>query len=202
MKNKGMMIGCAIGGVILLALAMLFFWGMSTYNNMVSQDQAVMQQWSQVENQYQRRADLIPNLVNTVKGYADFEKEVLSQVTEARAKVSQFNITPEVLNDPQAFAKFQSLQGELSGALSRLLVTVENYPQLKANENFLQLQAQLEGTENRISVERKKFNEVVQQYNTTIKRFPASMLAGIFGFSEKQYFKAIQGAETPPKVEF
>lgn len=202
MKNKGMMIGCAIGGVILLALAMLFFWGMNSYNNMVSQDQAVMQQWSQVENQYQRRADLIPNLVNTVKGYADFEKEVLTQVTEARAKVSQFNITPEVLNDPQAFAKFQSLQGELSGALSRLLVTVENYPQLKANENFLQLQAQLEGTENRISVERKKFNEVVQQYNTTIKRFPASMLAGIFGFSEKQYFKAIQGAETPPKVEF
>jgi len=197
-----MMIGCAIGGVILLALAMLFFWGMSTYNNMVSQDQAVMQQWSQVENQYQRRADLIPNLVNTVKGYADFEKEVLTQVTEARAKVSQFNITPEVLNDPQAFAKFQSLQGELSGALSRLLVTVENYPQLKANENFLQLQAQLEGTENRISVERKKFNEVVQQYNTTIKRFPASMLAGIFGFGEKQYFKAIQGADTPPKVEF
>ncbi|MDY0083564.1 MAG: LemA family protein [Ignavibacteriaceae bacterium] len=202
MKNKGMVIGCAIGGVILLALAMLFFWGMNSYNNMVSQDQAVMQQWSQVENQYQRRADLIPNLVNTVKGYADFEKEVLTQVTEARAKVSQFNITPEVLNDPQAFAKFQSLQGELSGALSRLLVTVENYPQLKANENFLQLQAQLEGTENRISVERKKFNEVVQQYNTTIKRFPASMLAGIFGFSEKQYFKAIQGAETPPKVEF
>lgn len=197
-----MMIGCAIGGVILLALAMLFFWGMSTYNNMVAQDQAVMQQWSQVENQYQRRADLIPNLVNTVKGYADFEKEVLTQVTEARSKVSQFNITPEVLNDPQAFAKFQSLQGELSSALSRLLVTVENYPQLKANENFLQLQAQLEGTENRISVERKKFNEVVQQYNTTIKRFPASMLAGIFGFGEKQYFKAIQGAETPPKVEF
>lgn len=202
MKNKGMMIGCAIGGVILLALAMLFFWGMSTYNNMVAQDQAVMQQWSQVENQYQRRADLIPNLVNTVKGYADFEKEVLTQVTEARSKVSQFNITPEVLNDPQAFAKFQSLQGELSSALSRLLVTVENYPQLKANENFLQLQAQLEGIENRISVERKKFNEVVQQYNTTIKRFPASMLAGIFGFGEKQYFKAIQGAETPPKVEF
>lgn len=202
MKNKGMMIGCAIGGVILLALAMLFFWGMSTYNNMVAQDQAVMQQWSQVENQYQRRADLIPNLVNTVKGYADFEKEVLTQVTEARSKVSQFNITPEVLNNPQAFAKFQSLQGELSSALSRLLVTVENYPQLKANENFLQLQAQLEGTENRISVERKKFNEVVQQYNTTIKRFPASMLAGIFGFGEKQYFKAIQGAETPPKVEF
>lgn len=202
MKNKGMVIGCAIGAVILLVVALLVFWGIGSYNNMVSLDQAVNQQWSQVENQYQRRADLIPNLVNTVKGYADFEKDVLTKVTEARAKVSQFNITPEVLNDPQAFAKFQSLQGELSGALSRLLVTVENYPQLKANENFLQLQAQLEGTENRISVERKKFNEVVQTYNTTIKRFPASMLAGMFGFKEKQYFKAIQGAETPPKVEF
>lgn len=202
MKNKGMMIGCAIGVVVLLALGMLVAWGVSSYNNMVSLDQEVIKQWSQVENQYQRRADLIPNLVNTVKGYADFEKEVLTKVTEARARVSQFNITPEVLNDPQAFAKFQSLQGELSGALSRLLVTVENYPQLKANENFLQLQAQLEGTENRISVERKKFNEVVQSYNTTIKRFPASMLAGMFGFGEKQYFKAIQGADTPPKVEF
>ena len=202
MKNKGMMIGCAIGVVVLLGVALLVSWGISSYNNMVSLDQAVIQQWAQVENQYQRRADLIPNLVNTVKSYADFEKDVLTKVTEARAKVSQFNITPEVLNDPQAFAKFQSLQGELSGALSRLLVTVENYPQLKANENFLQLQAQLEGTENRISVERKKFNEVVQQYNTMIKRFPASMLAGMFGFGEKQYFKAIQGADTPPKVEF
>ncbi|MBP9119799.1 MAG: LemA family protein [Ignavibacterium sp.] len=202
MKNKGMMIGCAIGAVVLLAVGMLVIWGISSYNNMVSLDQAVIQSWAQVENQYQRRADLIPNLVNTVKGYADFEKEVLTKVTEARARVSQFNVTPEVLNDPQAFAKFQSLQGELSGALSRLLVTVENYPQLKANENFLQLQAQLEGTENRISVERKKFNEVVQSYNTTIKRFPASMMAGMFGFGEKQYFKAIQGAETPPKVEF
>jgi len=202
MKNKGMLIGCAIGAVVLLAVGMLVVWGISSYNNMISLDQAVVQQWSQVENQYQRRADLIPNLVNTVKGYADFEKDVLTKVTEARARVSQFNITPELLNDPQAFAKFQSLQGELSGALSRLLVTVENYPQLKANENFLQLQAQLEGTENRISVERKKFNEVVLSYNTTIKRFPASMLAGMFGFGEKQYFKAIQGADTPPKVEF
>jgi len=202
MKNKGMMIGCAIGGVILLAVAMLVSWGISSYNGMVALDQSVTQQWAQVENQYQRRADLIPNLVNTVKGYADFEKDVLTKVTEARAKVSQFNITPELLNDPQAFAKFQSLQGELSGALSRLLVTVENYPQLKANENFLQLQAQLEGTENRISVERKKFNEVVQQYNTKIKSFPASMLAGMFGFGEKQYFKSVRGSDVAPKVEF
>lgn len=202
MKNKGMMIGCAIGGVILLAIALIVSWVISVNNNLVSLEQGVIQQWSQVENQYQRRADLIPNLVNTVKGYADFEKTVLTNVTEARAKVSQFNITPEVLNDPQAFAKFQSLQGELSGALSRLLVTVENYPQLKANENFLQLQAQLEGTENRISVERRKFNETVQQYNTTIKKFPASFLAGLLGFKEKQYFTSVPGSENAPKVEF
>lgn len=202
MKNKGMMIGCAIGGVILLAIALIVSWVISVNNDLVSLEQGVIQQWSQVENQYQRRADLIPNLVNTVKGYADFEKTVLTNVTEARAKVSQFNITPEVLNDPQAFAKFQSLQGELSGALSRLLVTVENYPQLKANENFLQLQAQLEGTENRISVERRKFNETVQQFNTTIKKFPASFLAGLLGFKEKQYFTSVPGSENAPKVEF
>ena len=202
MKNKGMMIGCGIGAIILLVVAAIVIWVIGLNNNLVDLEQGVIKQWAQVENQYQRRADLIPNLVNTVKGYANFEKEVLTKVTEARAKVSQFNITPEVLNDPQAFAKFQSLQGELSGALSRLLVTVENYPELKANENFLQLQAQLEGTENRISVERKKFNETVQQYNTTIKKFPASFLAGMLGFKEKQYFTAVQGAENPPKVEF
>jgi LemA protein len=125
-----------------------------------------------------------------------------SQVTEARAKVSQMNVTKEVLNDPQAFAKFQQLQGNLSGALSRLLVTVENYPNLKANENFLQLQAQLEGTENRISVERRNFNEVVQQYNVSIRRFPTSIFAGMFGFRYKEYFKSTAGSETPPKVEF
>lgn len=202
MKNKGMMVGCAIGGVILFAIAFIVYWIILVNNNLVDLQQGVIKQWAQVENQYQRRTDLIPNLVNTVKGYANFEKDVLTKVTEARAKVSQFNITPEVLNDPQAFAKFQSLQGELSGALSRLLVTVENYPQLKANENFLQLQAQLEGTENRISVERKKFNEAVQQYNTTIKKFPASFFAGMLGFKEKQYFAAVTGAENAPKVEF
>lgn len=202
MKSKGLMIGCAIGGVILIAIALLVVWGISLNNELITLEQTTIQQWAQVENQYQRRADLVPNLVNTVKGYADFEKDVLTKVTEARAKVSQFNITPEVLNDPQAFEKFQSLQGELSGALSRLLVTVENYPELKANENFLQLQAQLEGTENRISVERKKFNESVQNYNTTIKKFPASFIAGMLGFSEKQYFKSVTGAENAPKVEF
>ncbi|WP_337864523.1 LemA family protein [Ignavibacterium sp.] len=202
MKNKGLVVGLAIGGVLIIGVILLVMWGISVYNNLVATEQNVLKQWSQVENQYQRRADLIPNLVNTVKGYATFEREVLTQVTEARARVGQFNVTPEVLNDPQAFEKFQSVQGELSSALSRLLAVVENYPELKANENFLQLQAQLEGTENRISVERKRFNEAVQEYNTMIKRFPASMLAGMFGFHEKQYFKAVQGAEVPPKVEF
>ncbi len=202
MKNKGLIVGLAIGGVLIIGIILLVMWGISVYNNLVASEQNVLKQWSQVENQYQRRADLIPNLVNTVKGYANFEKEVLTQVTEARARVGQFNVTPDVLNDPQAFEKFQSVQGDLSSALSRLLAVVENYPELKANENFLQLQAQLEGTENRISVERKRFNETVQEYNTMIKRFPASMLAGMFGFREKQYFKAIQGAEVPPKVEF
>lgn len=202
MNNKGLIVGLAIGGVLIIIAILLVMWGISVYNNLVAAEQNVLKQWSQVENQYQRRADLIPNLVNTVKGYANFEKEVLTQVTEARARVGQFNVTPEVLNDPQAFEKFQSVQGDLSSALSRLLAVVENYPELKANENFLQLQAQLEGTENRISVERKRFNETVQEYNTMIKRFPASMLAGMFGFREKQYFKAVQGSEVPPKVEF
>lgn len=200
--KKGAIIGLSIVGVIILLLVILISWGISTYNNLVTINEEVNQSWSQVENQYQRRADLIPNLVNTVKGYANFERGVLTDVTEARAKVSQFNITPEVLNDPQAFQKFEQLQGNLSSALSRLLVTVENYPELKANENFLQLQAQLENTENRISVERRKFNLAVQNYNTTVKRFPAAFFASIFGFREKSYFKSTAGSEVPPKVEF
>jgi len=200
--KRGMAVGCAVGGSILLIIIILVIWGINAYNNLVTLNETVNQSWSQVQNQYQRRADLIPNLVNTVKGYANFERGVLTDVTEARAKVSQMTVTPEVLNDPQAFQKFQQLQGQLTGALSRLLVTVENYPELKANENFLQLQAQLEGTENRIAVERRRFNETVQNYNTTIKRFPTSALAGVFGFNQKQYFQAVQGAETPPKVQF
>jgi LemA protein len=200
--KRGMVIGCAVGGFILVVIAIMVIWGISAYNNLVTLNESVNQSWSQVENQYQRRADLIPNLVNTVKGYANFERGVLTDVTEARAKVSQMNITPEVLNDPQAFQKFQQMQGQLSGALSRLLVTVENYPELKANENFLQLQAQLEGTENRISVERRRFNETVQTYNTTIKRFPNTIFASVFGFQQKQYFQSTAGSETPPKVEF
>ncbi|HED07920.1 MAG TPA: LemA family protein [Ignavibacteria bacterium] len=200
--KKGMLTGLIIGGIIVLFIIMTYSWGQSTYNNMVTLNEAVTQSWSQVENQYQRRADLIPNLVSTVKGYANFEKSVLVDVTEARSKVSQFTVSKDVLNNPQAFQKFQALQGSLSGALSRLLVTVERYPDLKANQNFLQLQAQLEGTENRISVERRRFNQAVQKYNTTIKLFPASTIAGMFGFSPKQYFQATTGTEKPPTVKF
>ncbi len=202
MKNKALTIFIAFIAVVLVFFVILVIWGVGVYNNLITSEQNVVKQWSQVENQYQRRADLIPNLVNTVKGYANFEKQVLTDVVEARSRVGQFNVTPEVLNDAQSFQKFQAVQGELSSALSRLLAVVENYPELKANENFLQLQAQLEGTENRISVERKRFNETVQEYNVAIKRFPATILASIFGFGEKQYFSATPGAEVPPKVEF
>ena len=202
MKNKGLMIGCGIGAVIVIILIGIVMWGVGVYNSLVTLDEGVTQAWSQVENQYQRRADLIPNLVNTVKGVANFEKETYTAVTEARAKVNQINLTSDMLNDPNAFQQFTQAQGNLGSALSRLLVAVENYPELKANENFLQLQAQLEGTENRISVERKKFNEVVQGYNTTIRRFPASFIAGFGGFTQKQYFQAAEGADQAPKVEF
>ncbi len=202
MRNKSLLIGCSIGAVILLIVFLVFSYGVSKYNQLVSLNEEVNKAWSQVENQYQRRYDLIPNLVETVKGVANFEKETYIAVTEARAKVGQIQITPQMLEDPQAFERFQAAQDNLSSALSRLLVAVENYPQLKANENFLQLQAQLEGTENRISVERKRFNEAVQNFNTAIKRFPTNIIAGMFGFKEKQYFKAVTGAETAPKVQF
>jgi LemA protein len=193
-----------IGILIVVAVVVIgaIMWGTGVYNDLVGLDENVTQSWSQVENQYQRRADLIPNLVNTVKGVANFEKETYTAVTEARAKVNQINMSPEMLSDPNAFQQFQSAQDGLSSALSRLLVTVENYPQLKANENFSQLQAQLEGTENRISVERKKFNEVVQTYNTKIRQFPGSLIANFAGFQQKQYFKSAAGSEQAPKVEF
>lgn len=172
------------------------------YNSLVQMDEKVKQAWAQVDNQYQRRADLIPNLVNTVKGYAEFEKGVLTEVTELRSQVGQVKITADDLTDEDKFKKFQDAQDKLSGALSRLLVVAENYPQLKANENFLQLQAQLEGTENRIAVERKKFNEAVQEYNTSIRSFPTLVTAKIFGFKEKQYFKSNPGSEKVPDVNF
>ena len=165
-------------------------------------NEGVNQAWSQVENVYQRRADLVPNLVATVKGVANFEKETYTAVTEARAKVGQIKLSADQLSDPQAIQQFQQAQDGLSSALSRLLVVSENYPQLKANENFVQLQAQLEGTENRITVERQKFTQVVQEYNTAIKRFPGAIVANFSGFKEKQYFKAQAGSEVAPKVQF
>ncbi len=201
-KNKGLMIGCGVGAVLVIIIIGFVMWGVSIYNNLITLEENVNQSWAQVENQYQRRADLVPNLVNTVKGVADFEKETYTAVTEARAKVNQINVTPEMLENPNAFQMFQNAQNELGSALSRLLVTVENYPQLKANENFMQLQAQLEGTENRIAVERMKFNQAVQDYNTTIRRFPANFIAGVAGFNQKQYFQATEGAEEVPQVQF
>lgn len=171
------------------------------YNKMVSMDEKVASQWAQVENVYQRRADLIPNLVNTVKGYADFEKETLTGVIEARAKATSVTIDPKNLN-ANSLQQFQAAQDGLSSALSRLMVVVERYPELKANQNFLELQAQLEGTENRIAVERKKFNEVTQEYNSYIRKFPALITAKIFNFDPKAYFKAQESAKEVPKVEF
>jgi LemA protein len=202
MKSRGCLIAAVVvGGIALLAIILLG-WGLSVYNSLVTQDEGVRSQWGQVESQYQRRADLIPNLVNTVKGYAAQEKDVLLGVTEARAKVGQLTVTKDVLDDPAAFQRFQAAQDQLSGALSRLLAVSENYPNLKSNENFLALQTQLEGTENRIAVERQRFNVTVQNFNTTIRRFPASVVAGLTGFHEKQYFQAKEGAENAPQVKF
>ena len=167
-----------------------------------SKNRAVDAQWAQVENVYQRRADLIPNLVATVQGAANFEKSTLEAVTEARSKVSSIQATPQLVNDPQAFQKFEAAQGQLTSALSRLMVVVEKYPDLKANQNFRDLQSQIEGTENRITVERQRFNEVAQDYNTTFHSFPTNMMTGMLGFKEKSYFHAIAGAEAPPKVNF
>jgi LemA protein len=171
------------------------------YNKLVTLEEGVNSGWSQVENQYQRRADLIPNLVKTVEGAADFEKSVLTEVTEMR-RVGQVKLSAEDLNDPEKFAAYQKAQDGLSSALSRLLVVTENYPQLKSNESFLQLQSQLEGTENRISVERMKFNEAVQRYNTERRSFPTIIFAGMMGFKEKQYFKGKEGTDQPPDVKF
>lgn len=176
-------------------------WLMSGYNGMVNEDENVNLQWSEVENQYQRRLDLIPNLVNVVKGYASHEKETLEGVIEARAKATQTTIDPSNMTEEQ-LASFQKAQDGLSGALNRLMVVVEKYPELKANENFLQLQAQLEGTENRITVARKGYNDAATIYNKKVRRFPNSMLAGIFGFSVRPQFKAQEGAESAPMVQF
>ncbi len=171
------------------------------YNTMVKQDENVKSRWAQVENAYQRRADLIPNLVNTVMGVANFERETLTQVVEARAKATSVVVDPNNLS-PEAIQQYQEAQGELTGSLSRLLVTVEAYPELKASNSFLELQAQLEGTENRISVERRAFNEATQEFNSTVRSFPNNITAGIFGFKQKGYFQAEAGAEKVPEVKF
>jgi len=172
------------------------------YNSLVSSEENIKSAWAQVENQYQRRADLIPNLVKTVEGAADFEKSVLTEVTEMRSKVGQTKLSVDDLNDPEKFQQYQQAQDKLSSALSRLLVVTENYPQLRSNDNFLQLQSQLEGTENRISVERKKFNEAVQTFNTSVRSFPTVITAKLFGFKEKPYFKGKEGSENAPDVNF
>jgi len=187
--------------IVVGMLAMMALVQGCGYNRLVSLQQEVEKQWAQVQNVYQRRADLIPNLVATVSGAANFEKSTLVEITQARASVGKIDAS-QVLNDPSRFADFEKAQGQLTAALSKLLVVVERYPELKSNSNFLELQAQLEGTENRIAVERGRYNDVVQRYNTAIKRFPTLVYAGAFGFKEKPYFTAVTGAENPPKVEF
>lgn len=187
--------------IIIVIGILLYSWVKGAYNQMVTQSETVDKHWADVENVYQRRADLIPNLVATVKGYASHERETLEGVINARAKATQTTINAGELT-PESMAAFQQAQDGLSSALSRLMVVVERYPDLKANQNFLELQAQLEGTENRITIERQKFNEAARQYNTYIKLFPKNMLANLFGFDVKPYFEAQQGAETAPKVEF
>lgn len=186
---------------ILWALPLGFLLSSCGYNAMVDKEESIAQQWAQVENQYQRRADLVPNLVNTVKGAANFEKETLTAVMEARSKATSIQLKANDLT-PDNIQKFQAAQDQLSGALSRLMVTVERYPDLKANQNFLALQAQLEGTENRISVERKRFNDSVGDYNKYIKKFPRVIYAGWFGFEKKGYFQAEAGADKAPEVNF
>lgn len=188
-------------GALVVGAFIIYRLFAGTYNNLVSEQQKVESQWAQVQNVYQRRADLIPNLVNTVKGYADFEQETLTRVIEARAKATSVTIDAGDLT-PEKVAQFQEAQGELSSALSRLLVSVERYPDLKANQNFLDLQTQLEGTENRITVERMKFNDTVRSYNTYLKQFPRNLLAGIYGFEERGYFDATPEAQQVPKVQF
>lgn len=192
---------------IILLLALLIFGiigcsGCNSYNRFVEASQMVDSKWAEVQSNYQRRADLIPNLVKTVEGAANFEKSTLKEVIEARSKATSFQVTPEVLNNPELFRKFEQAQAQLSSALSRLMVVVEQYPQLKANENFLQLQAQLEGTENRIKFARDEYSKAVKEYNVMVKRFPAIIWANIFGYRERPYFQAQAGAENAPSVNF
>jgi LemA protein len=195
-------VGKIVGIGVVVVLIFFVITGVSGYNSLVKLSEGVDQSWSQVENVYQRRSDLIPNLVETVKGASNFEQETLTQVIEARARATQVQVTPDMLNDPQALERFDQAQQQLGSALSRLLVTVERYPELKANANYLALQDELAGTENRIAVERRRFTESVQQYNVAVRRFPMNLFAGMFGFEKKAYFEATEGAETAPQVDF
>lgn len=187
--------------IIVAVVAIIAIWAISGYNSLVGMDENVSNQWANVETQYQRRADLIPNLVNTVKGYAAHEKETLEGVIAARSQATQIKVDPTDLT-PEKLAEYQKAQGQLATALGKLLAITENYPDLKANQNFLELQAQLEGTENRINVARKNFNDAAKTYNTTIRRFPKNILAGMFGFDKRAYFEAAEGAEQAPQVQF
>ena len=187
----------SVAGILILAI----FWGVSKYNGLVTKDEAVSGQWANVENQYQRRADLIPNLVATVKGYASHESETLEGVVAARAKATQITVDPNNLT-PEKLQQYQAAQGELSSALGKLLMITENYPELKANQNFLELQAQLEGTENRITTERGRFNELSKDFNATVRKFPTNIVASLAGFEKKAYFEAEEGSEEAPEVQF
>lgn len=193
-KNKGLIITIVV--IVLVAI-----WGISSYNGLVSMDENVSNQWANVETQYQRRSDLIPNLVNTVKGYAKHESETLESVMQARSQATQVKIDPSNCT-PQQLAAYQKAQGDVTTALGKLLAITENYPDLKANQNFLELQSQLEGTENRINVARKDFNDTAKKYNTSLRRFPRNIIASMFGFEKRNYFEAEAGAEKAPKVEF
>ncbi len=196
---RGLLLGFAVLGVL---VAGIVGWAVSVNNELVRLGQNVNEKWAQVQNVYQRRADLVPNLVETVRGFATQERTVLEAVTKARASATAVQLTPEALNDPKALERFQAAQNQLSGALSRLLVVVERYPDLKSNQNFLALQTQLEGTENRIAVERRRFNEAVRDYNTRLQLFPGSAVARLAGFTPKAFFEATPDAATPPKVKF
>ncbi|MBO4281967.1 MAG: LemA family protein [Bacteroidales bacterium] len=195
--SSGAKIGIVAGGILIL----LILWFVSVYNQLVKEEEKTIQAWAQVENVYQRRMDLIPNLVKTVKGAADFEKGTLEGVIQARAEATSVKVDPSNLTE-ESLAAFEKAQNGLSSSLGRLMMVVERYPELKATENFKELQAQLEGTENRISVERKKFNECVQAYNVKVRRFPANVVASLCGFEKKAYFKAVEGAEQAPEVDF
>ena len=193
-KNKGLII-------TIVVIALVALWGISSYNGLVSMDENVSNSWANVETQYQRRSDLIPNLVNTVKGYAKHESETLESVMAARSQATQVKIDPSNCT-PQQLAAYQKAQGDVTTALGKLLAITENYPDLKANQNFLELQSQLEGTENRINVARKDFNDTAKKYNTSLRRFPRNIIASMFGFEKRNYFEADAGAEKAPKVEF